>query len=125
MPRIARLGMLSRLCDAQDEFDRMAFSSHSPVSDEACRALLRRLLVPPARVASAEPAYARRRSRRGGGAVSSAVRRGKRAASPERASAASAFSMATNWSSEALLSVSVGSISSAPCTTSGKYIVIG
>src|SRR6516164_1552780 len=54
-------------------------------------------------------------------AVSSKRRRGvqrgdarKSATSPERALAARAFNVSANWSSAALLSVSVGSIKSAP-----------
>src|SRR5260221_14566437 len=66
-------------------------------------------------------------------AVSSRRRRGVRygapwnhsAASPALARRASALTTAMKWSSASLLSVSVGSISSAPWTTSGKYIVIG
>ncbi len=69
--------------------------------------------------------------------VSSSRRRGvqrgaarKAAASPapvllDWARSARPRNTEANWSSEALLSVSVGSISKAPCTTSGKYIVIG
>ena len=45
--------------------------------------------------------------------------------SPARARSATERSAAMNWSRPARLSVSVGSTSIAPCTTSGKYMVIG
>src|SRR5947209_1160974 len=64
--------------------------------------------------------------------VSSRRRRGarygapaKRSVSPRRALIARSRRVAMNRSSEARDSDSVGSISIAPCTTSGKYMVIG
>src|SRR5712671_714313 len=107
-------GMLARFCDAQPN----AIGRHPETS----------LLAASRRSGS-------RRQRKTGlraAVVSSRRRRGvktgaawKRDTSPERAAPASAFSTSTNRSSDALLSVSVGSISIAPCTISGKYIVIG